>query len=94
MRKKVQVEAIRSEESLGELSQTSCTNGASVVTLMPIPRQFTLMLGIRHLDKGDKFPGLWQLCVVESDGTEKVLIDATSKGSIINMVQNEIARCV
>lgn len=55
---------------------------------------FTLALGFRHLGAGSPFAGLWQMSVIESDGTERVVMDATSKASIINMASNAIAKCL
>lgn len=52
-----------------------------------------IVLGVRHLGAGSKFPGLWQLVKIEN-GVEKVLIDASTKMSVLNVARLEIGRCV
>ncbi len=77
-----------------EVAQTFGT--ASTVTLdrPEFNQACDLILGVRHLGSESKFPGLWQLVRIEQDGTEKILIDASSKMSILNIARLEIGRCI
>lgn len=52
-----------------------------------------IVLGVRHLGSESKFPGLWQLVRIEN-GTERILIDASTKMSVLNVARLEIGRCI
>lgn len=59
-----------------------------------VTRPFSLLLGVRHLGQSDKFPGLWGLCIVNPDGSETEIIDATTKASVINQAGIAISKCI
>lgn len=81
--KRALVDQVRQQDQVEELNQVKV--GSS---------PFNLLLGIRHLGADSKFHGLWQLSTIDRDGVERVIIDATSHGSVITLAQQAIAKCL
>lgn len=74
-----------------ELRANDLIEDGSTVT---VTQPFSLVLGIRHWGASSKFPNLWQLVTIERDGTEREIIDATSRASVINMAHLAIGKCL
>lgn len=57
------------------------------------PIHYDLNLSIRAFRSGN-WKGLWELSKLKNDGTREIIIDATSRQSVINMVNRQIMRMV
>lgn len=54
---------------------------------------YDLTLSIRAFRTG-QWKGLWELSKLENDGKRVIIVDATSRQSVINMVNRQIMRMV
>lgn len=88
-KKRIDVECLHAIEASEEVT-TATLNSSSVE--IKTEASLDLVLGIRRLKEG-RFHGLWQIVEIK-DGVETILIDATSKASVMNVARTEIARCV
>lgn len=59
---------------------------------VPAPAYDLVML-VRHIHSGS-FAGLWELRVANPDGTTKIIVDASTRQSVINKASELIARTV
>lgn len=55
--------------------------------------RYDLTLSIRAFRTGN-WKGLWELTKVDNDGKRTIIVDATSRQSVINMVNRQIMKMV
>ncbi len=59
-----------------------------------VPIHYDLTLSLRVYRRNQKWPGQWELTKVDNDGKRTIIVDATSRQSVINMVNRQIMRMV
>lgn len=51
-------------------------------------------MSLRVYRRHEKWPGQWELTKVDNDGKRTTIVDATSRQSVINMVNRQIMKMV
>lgn len=66
-----------------------------VLSLPPVqPIHYDLTMSLRVYRRHEKWPGQWELTKVDNDGKRTTIVDATSRQSVINMVNRQIMKMV
>lgn len=76
----------------GGLMKEVLTNPPEIADRRSTPR-YDLILCIRAFRDG-RFKGLWELSRVDNDGKRFIIVDATSRQSVVNMVNRQIMKMV
>lgn len=76
-----------------ELTKYEIPNAAKLIKPEQDKVHYDAIFGIRAFRTG-QWKGLWELVKISNDGTRRIVVDATSRGSMINLLNRECMKII